>query len=95
MSKYHYINQREREYLMRSMAEQVADEILVEQATRAMLEKLKKKRCEGRGGWHTDSCSNNKLMESLKDHIEKGDMVDVMNLAAMIYVRSLMYGDKA
>ena len=35
------------------------------------------------------------LMEMLKENIEKGDMVDVMNFAAMIYVRTELYGDDA
>lgn len=53
----------------------------------AMTEKLGDARVKGRGGWWTPECSNEKLKTMLKEHIDKGDMRDVMNLAAMIYFR--------
>ena len=72
---------------------EIADEILVEQATVAMAEKLAKVRSEkGRGGWHTPDCKTDDLMAKLLTKVEEGDMVDVMNYAAMIYVRNELYG---
>lgn len=74
---------------------EVADEILVEQASTAMAEKLAKVRTEkGRGGWHTQTCSTDDLMAKLLTKVEEGDMVDVMNYAAMIYVRNELYGSE-
>lgn len=74
---------------------EVADEILVEQASTAMAEKLAKVRTEkGRGGWHTKTCSTDDLMAKLLTKVEEGDMVDVMNYAAMIYVRNELYGSE-
>jgi len=35
------------------------------------------------------------LLEALKEHVEKGDMVDVINYAGMILCRSELYGDTA
>lgn len=69
-------------------ADTFMDEQLCLAASRAMKEKLEKKRAEGRGGWwHPEHCSTKELKEMLTEHIEKGDMVDVMNFAAMIYLR--------
>jgi hypothetical protein len=67
---------------------QIADERLCQYAKMAMEEKLEEKRLEGRGGWwNSDECSIDSLRQMLREHIEKGDMVDVMNFAAMIYAR--------
>jgi len=53
-----------------------------------MANKLEKKRKDGRGGWwNPDIAMNEKLKEMLTEHIEKGDMIDVINLSAMIMVR--------
>lgn len=68
--------------------ERHADGILIRLATLGMEEKLGQARESGRGGWwNGEVCSIEFLRELLTDHIEKGDMRDVMNLAAMIYVR--------
>lgn len=74
-----------------------ADEALVAVASRAMTQKLEQKRSEGRGNWHTKThgCTNDKLLVMLREHVKKGDMVDVLNLAAMIHVRSELYGKRA
>lgn len=54
----------------------------------AMREKLAKKREEGRGGWDDPTvCSNSFLSQLLRDHVDKGDPVDVANLAMMIHQR--------
>lgn len=64
-----------------------ADQILVETATARMDSKLLASRQKGRGGWHTDRCRTAGLEAMLREHIDKGDMADVLNLAAMILVR--------
>lgn len=63
------------------------DNELVNSAKKAMEEKLKAARNKGRGGWWSDDCKAESLKEMLKEHVEKGDMRDVMNIAAMIYYR--------
>jgi hypothetical protein len=56
-------------------------------AEEAMQEKLKLARDKGRGGWWSTDCDTAHLKQLLTEHVEKGDMRDVMNLAAMIYFR--------
>jgi hypothetical protein len=63
------------------------DENLVEVASKAMLEKLSISRQKGRGGWWSDDCTIERLNSMLLDHVNKGDMRDVMNIAAMIYYK--------
>lgn len=54
----------------------------------AMRKKLRRKRAEGRSGWHDpDQCSVKRLKLMLRAHLNKGDMVDVANFAMMIYNR--------
>lgn len=72
-----------------------ADSLLLISATQAMQRKLEKKRNDGIIGWHTGSCSNSLLKKMLAEHVEKGDMIDVMNLSAMIYTREKLYGKSA
>lgn len=73
---------------------ETADNLLVSLSSQAMEDKLCLKRIQGYQGWH-NQCCNEELLESLKEHIEKGDMIDVMNYAAMIYLRTQLYGDDA
>tara|TARA_Y100001936_G_C16057677_1_gene662111 strand:+ start:1337 stop:1660 length:324 start_codon:yes stop_codon:yes gene_type:complete len=63
------------------------DNKLADAAHKAMCEKLALSRKKGRGGWWQSECSTELLKDMLKEHIEKGDMRDVLNLAAMIYFR--------
>ena len=77
------------------VSDEIADELLISQITSDMWAKLEKKRDEGRGGWHTGSCDNSKLKAMLIKHIDKGDMIDVANLAAMMHVRQKLYGQSA
>jgi hypothetical protein len=59
----------------------------------AMKAKLAKKRAEGRGGWEDkNDCSNAFLTRLLREHIDKGDPVDVGNLAMMIHQRGERIG---
>lgn len=64
-----------------------ADEQLVHLASVAMREKLAKKRKEGYGGWWRPTVPVAFLQSLLEDHVRKGDMVDIMNIAAMILAR--------
>lgn len=67
--------------------DELMDEELVYTASLAMEEKLDIARTKGRGGWWSEDCCTENLRQMLKEHVEKGDMRDVMNLAAMIYYR--------
>lgn len=64
------------------------DGIAVDRFAAAMKSKLAKKRDEGRGGWEDkDDCSQIFLSQLLREHVEKGDPVDVGNLAMMLHQR--------
>ncbi len=79
--------------LLAHLGDEAADEILVKMVGEAMAAKLRKKRAEGRGGWHSSVTEiDASLMDSLRDHVDKGDMIDVINLAGMIHVRRELYG---
>ncbi len=72
----------------RDIIEALADDRLTIYARMAMKDKLKISRSKGRGGWWcVDECDVAYLREFLRQQIHKGDMVDVMNVAAMIYAR--------
>ncbi len=64
-----------------------ADNYLVRRCPVHMTAKLALSRAKGRGGWHTPECSDEHLHKMLREHVEKGDMVDVLNIAGMILVR--------
>jgi hypothetical protein len=69
------------------------DDLAVDRFAAAMKAKLAKKRAEGRGGWERkDECSNGFLSQLLREHIAKGDPVDVGNLAMMIHQRGERIG---
>lgn len=69
------------------------DDLAVDRFAAAMKEKLAKKRAEGRGGWDDKfDCSNAFLTHLLREHVEKGDPVDVGNLAMMIHQRGERIG---
>lgn len=57
--------------------------------------KLAKSRSKGCFGWHTGFCTNADLKQKMVEHIGKGDMVDVINFAAMIMVRERLFGESA
>lgn len=70
------------------------DNAAVNTAAEAMKAKLAQKRKEGRGGWHKrfdpstrTGCYAETLAWSLIDHMEKGDPVDVLNLAMFLQHR--------
>ena len=75
-------------YLSSRKQERYADSRLVAYAQEAMTERLHIARNKGRHGWWDEkTCSIELLKNCLQDSITKGDMVDIMNFAAMIYAR--------
>lgn len=64
------------------------DDLAVDRFAAAMKVKLAKKRADGRGGWEDRSeCSGEFLSGLLRRHVEKGDPLDVGNLAMMLHQR--------
>ncbi len=64
------------------------DDLAVDRFAAAMKAKLAKKRAEGRGGWDDpESCTTAFLSSLLRDHVAKGDPVDVGNFAMMLHQR--------
>jgi hypothetical protein len=63
------------------------DVCLVRYCASQMTAKLAISRAKGRGGWHTPGCSDEHLRSLLREHVKKGDMVDVLNIAGMILFR--------
>ena len=66
----------------KELLEQLVDDFAVR-----MKAKLTLKSMEGWNGWQT--CPIDDLENGLKNHIEKGDMVDVANYALMIDARNI------
>jgi hypothetical protein len=60
------------------------DDVAVDRFAWRMKLKLAEARAKGRGGW--ERCPEADLMAMLRDHIDKGDMRDVANLAMMIHL---------
>ena len=65
---------------------QIEDDRAIDAFAIAMSIKMDKCRAKGRGGWQT--CSNDDLWAMLREHVEKGDPVDVGNLAMMLFNRA-------
>lgn len=71
-----------------SKSKRIADDVLCEWAAKLMKEKLNDSREKGRHGWYdNDVCTIDDLRVMLTQAIDKGDMTDVMNFAAMIKAR--------
>ncbi len=69
------------------------DDIAVDRFAAAMKAKLAKKRAEGYGGWEDkEDCPVQRLSGLLRNHVEKGDPVDVGNLAMMLHQRGERIG---
>lgn len=65
------------------------DDLAVDKFAAMMKDKLKKSREKGRGGWDDpEQCHVFHLAKLLVEHVEKGDPVDIANLAMMIALRS-------
>lgn len=74
--------------VLASHAPSHSDDDAVDHFAQVMKGKLAKKRGEGLGGWNDKTqCSAERLSQMLRCHIEKGDPVDVANLAMMLYER--------
>ncbi|TWF53235.1 hypothetical protein [Neorhizobium alkalisoli] len=64
------------------------DALAVDRFAAAMKAKLAAKRAEGRSGWDDkDDCSQLFLSQLLREHVEKGDPLDVGNFAMMLHQR--------
>lgn len=71
-----------------SEVEQHFDDVAVYVLAKAMKSKLAQKRSEGRSGWQSpDECSQEFLSKLLREHVEKGDPVDVANFCMMLFNR--------
>lgn len=69
-------------------SDEYRDNYAVDQFAMAMKVKLAQKRLEGRGGWdRKDECSQGFLSQLLREHIDKGDPIDVANFAMMLHQR--------
>lgn len=70
-------------------ADEHPDDIAVDRFAAAMKAKLAKKRADGRGGWQDkDGFPAAVLGHMLREHVEKGDPVDVANFCMMAHQRS-------
>lgn len=84
------------EAFINAISNEMADISMIDLVSTAMKEKMHKKALEGRGGWYKlHEVKNEILIKMLKRHVDKGDMIDVLNFAAMIHVRTELYGDDA
>jgi hypothetical protein len=64
------------------------DDAAVDRFSALMKEKLAKSRAKGRGGWDDSAqCTVEFLAQLLVEHVEKGDPVDIANLAMMVQLR--------
>ena len=63
------------------------DDHSVNRFAAVMKGKLASKRLQGRGGWQAPEVPNGYLSRLLREHVDKGDPVDVANLAMMIHQR--------
>ncbi len=79
--------------LARNTSDREADDLLLECIHHLMSSRLTEQRESGFGGWHTEKCSNEDLEARLKKNLGEGDMLDVINLAAMIHLRKIMFPD--
>ena len=59
------------------------DDIAIEKFCKAMSEKMKKSRQKGRSGWQ--ECDPDIFSAMLREHIEKGDPLDVANFCMMLW----------
>jgi len=68
--------------------ERIIDHRAVRHFAAAMIVKLDKKRAQGRAGWHDpERCTVEELLVDIARHFKKGDMVDIANLAMMVWHR--------
>lgn len=63
------------------------DDAAVDALAVLMKAKLAKQREKGYGGWETPECTQHRLSTLLRDHVDKGDPVDVANFCAFLSAR--------
>ena len=64
------------------------DDLMVDALAAAMKAKMAKQRANGYGGWDDETvCPADRLRTMLRDHVQKGDPVDVANFAGMLLAR--------
>jgi len=70
-------------------SDKVIDETGIDNFAIVMKEKMATAREKGRSGWHDKNlCSNEYLSQLLREHVEKGDPIDVANLCMMLEMRN-------
>lgn len=70
--------------------DECADKALVHITQVKLSERLNSQRENDRNGWHTSLCSDAELRGMLLRNLEQDDFLDVVALAAMLYVRNEM-----
>lgn len=68
-------------------AEKHPDEAAVDRFAAAMKSKLAEKRRQGKSGWDDPRCPTEHLAALLREHVVKGDPLDVGNFAMMLWCR--------
>lgn len=63
------------------------DDAAVDALAAAMKAKLAKQSANGYGGWDTPECTQQRLSDMLRAHVDKGDPVDVANFCAFLAAR--------
>ncbi|WP_057092974.1 hypothetical protein KV708_19325 [Comamonas thiooxydans] len=63
------------------------DDVAVDKLSAAMKAKLAKQRAKGYGGWDDSECTREWLSKLLREHVDKGDPVDVANFCAFLAAR--------
>ena len=63
------------------------DDAAVDALAATMKAKLAKQRAKGYGGWDTPEFTQHRLSDMLREHVEKGDPVDVANFCAFLAAR--------
>jgi len=63
------------------------DDAAVDALAATMKAKLAKQRAKGYSGWGTPECTQQRLSDMLRAHVDKGDPVDVANFCAFLAAR--------
>lgn len=67
-----------------------SDRVAVDHLAGAMKRKLTAARAKGRSGWDSPECTQQHLSNLLREHVDKGDPVDVANFCAFLSARGEM-----
>lgn len=63
------------------------DDTAVDRFAEALKAKLAAARAKGRGGWDTPECTQQRLSDMLREHVDKGDPRDVANFCLFLWAR--------